>query len=131
MLKSVLQDSSVVKYLLQHENVITENFTVPTGESPSEYIIQLSNHHTGCGSGFIDEKFVYSKSPMYSTFLNECMLCNNKLKIKKAMRAKLYDDVLGTLPVCLITKYCSYCKLTHYPGYAENYDTKQHEAIDV
>ena len=102
VLKSVLQDSSVVKYLLQHENVVTENFTVPTCESPSEYIIKLSNHHTGSGSGFIDKKFVYSKSSIYSMFLNECMVCSNKLKIKKVMRAKLYDDVLACcpLPVC-------------------------------
>ena len=59
VLKSVLQDSSVIKYLLQHENVVTENFTVPTGESPSKYIIQLSNYHSGSGSGsgIIDEKF--------------------------------------------------------------------------
>ena len=125
MLKSVLQDSSVVKYLLQHEDVVTENFSVPTGESPSEYIVQLSNHHTGSGSGFIDDEFIYRKSPLYSTILHQCMVCNNKLKVKKAMRARLYDDVLGTLPICLITKYCSSCKLTYYPGYAENYEAKQ------
>ena len=125
LLKSVLQDSSVVKYLLQHENIVTENFTVPTGESPCDYIIHLCNYHTGRGNGLIDEKFTYSKSPIYSTFLNECMICNSTLKIKKAMRAKLYDDVLGTLPVCLITKYCSSCKLTYYPGFAESYETKQ------
>ena len=124
LLKSVLQDSSVVKYLLQHENIVTENFTVPTGESPCDYIIHLCNYHTGRGNGLIDEKFTYSKSPIYSTFLNECMICNRTLKIKKAMRAKLYDDVLGTLPVCLITKYCSSCKLTYYPGFAESYETK-------
>ena len=76
VLKFVLEDSSVVRYLLQHENVVTENFTVPTGESPSEYIIQLPNHHTGSGSGFIDEKFVYGKSPIYSTFFQSsaCLL---------------------------------------------------------
>ena len=48
-----------------------------------------------------------------------------KQQIKKAMCVKLFDDVLGTLPVCLITKYCSSCKLTYYPGYAENYEAKQ------
>ena len=113
VLKSILQDSSVVKFLLQHKNVVTENFTVPTGESPLQYIIQLCNYHTGSGNGLTDEKFSYSKSPLYSTTLDKCMVCNNKLKIKKAMRAKLFDDVLGTLPVCLITKYCSSCKLTY------------------
>ena len=81
-------------------------------------------YHTGSGNGLIDEKFSYSKSPLYSTTLDKCMVCNNKLKIKKAMRAKLYDDVL-MLPVCLITKYCLSCELIYYPGFAEDYETKQ------
>ena len=46
------------------------------------------------------------------------------LIIKKAMQTNLYDDVLGTSQITVITKYCKCCKFTYYPGYFENYQDK-------
>ena len=40
------------------------------------------------------------------------------------MNATLYDDVLGTLDICIISKYCKNCKVTIYPSYMENYGEK-------
>ena len=51
---------------------------------------------------------------------------HDNLAIKKVVPATLYDDVLGTIPVGIITKYCRLCKLTFYPGYVESYESKVH-----
>ena len=46
------------------------------------------------------------------------------MAIKKVVPATLYDDVLGKIPVGIITKYCRPRKLTFYPGYVESYESR-------
>ncbi len=39
----------------------------------------------------------------------------------------LYDDVLGSYKISIITKYCNHCKHTYYPGYFENWKEKERQ----
>ena len=48
------------------------------------------------------------------------VLCE-KLSIKKYLKVALYDDVMGTMNVAVLTKFCNSSKVTYYPGFFENY----------
>ena len=43
ILVSVLQDNIVLKYLLKHESIIQEYFSVPAGVSPNNHMLSLAN----------------------------------------------------------------------------------------
>ena len=45
--------------------------------------------------------------------------------MKKSMNVILYDDVLGSSNITVLSKYCSSCKLTYYPGYFESFKEKK------
>ena len=40
---------------------------------------------------------------------------------EKNVESTLYDDVLGSNKIAIITKYCSSCQYTYYPGYFESF----------
>ena len=124
-LKSVLEDNIVVKYLLKHESIISKYFNVPDDLDPKTYLLNLANFANGNRYNSSSE-YEYRISPIHCSFLNACSLCHGSLVAKRAINASLYDDVLGTLQVAIISKYCKSCKLTFYPGYVENYEARSH-----
>lgn len=120
ILHEVLQDNQVVTYLLKHEKLIVDYFNVPFNCSPKTFIIELANE-----TAAKPEYPQYHVSPIYTNLMATCKTCNMSLKIKKAMNASLYDDVLGTLDICILSKYCNECKVTYFPTYEENYLEKK------
>ena len=106
--------------MLKHEKLINEYFHVHSDCSPKSYIIGLANESTA------KPKYPqYHVSPIYTNLMAACRTCNMSLKIKKVMNASLYDDVLGTLDICILSKYCNECKITYFPTYLENYLEKK------
>ncbi len=120
----VLADNIVVKYLLKNESIISKYFNVPAGLDPKTYLLNLANF--GSGNRNKSSEYEYRISPIHCSFLSACSFCHGSLVVKKTVNASLYDDVFGTLQVAIISKYCKSCKLTFYPGYAENYETRTH-----
>ena len=121
ILVSVLQDNIVLKYLLKHESIIQEYFSVPAGVSPNNHVLSLANN----AKDELSTTSEYTLFPLYCTTISTCSYCHEKLSIKKALNASLYDDVLGTKKIAILTKYCTQCKVTYYPGFSENYLTKK------
>ena len=120
ILHEILQDTQVVTYLMKHEKLINEYFHVPSDCSPKSFIIGLANE-----SAAKPKYPQYHVSPIYTNLMAACRTCNMSLKIKKVMNASLYDDVLGTLDICILSKYCNECKITYFPTYLENYLEKK------
>ena len=120
LLVSFLQDSNVLIYLKKHEDVIRDYFSVPVGMSPVGYVVALANQSDeNCSSS------QYALSPMYCTTVSKCSFCDKKIAVKKTIKVSLYDDVLGTGDIAVLSKYCTSCKVTYYPGFSENYATKK------
>ena len=117
---SVLKDGDAVQWLLGHEKVMINHYIAPEGVSPSKYILRLQSKI----SEYISEPMTYSLPSLYISSKTECCVCCMKLKVKKCVNATLFDDVLGSKMVSVITKFCTSCKLTYYPGYFEHYENR-------
>ena len=63
-------------------------------------------------------------SPAHATTTQACLFCCKTVSVKKALHVLLYEGVLGTREVAVLTRYCASCKTTYYPGFPENYTTK-------
>ena len=122
LLVTLLQDSNVIVYLKKHEEVIREYFNVPDGVSPISHVVALSNKYFQSKR---QSPLEYRLSPLYCTTKSKCSFCDSKLAVKKTLRITLYDDVLGSREVAVLLKFCKSCKITFYPGFSENYETKK------
>ena len=122
LLVTLLQDSNVIVYLKKHEEVIREYFNVPDGVSPISHVVALSNKYFQSKR---QSPLEYRLSPLYCTTKSKCSFCDSKLAVKKTLRITLYDDVLGSRKVAVLLKFCKSCKITFYPGFSENYETKK------
>ena len=100
--------------------MIREYLNVPEGQSPSCHAVQLANQ-----SDEMSSSSEYALSPIYCSTASKCLFCDRILNVKKTLKVSLYDDVLGTRPIAVLSKYCKSCKLTYYPGFSENYTTKK------
>ena len=123
MNQQILKDDAAVKYLLRHDEMILEHFDVPNGESPGKHILRLSNENIDSKSAV--DKLCYKIQTLYVTKIVNCSICKCFLKLKNHHRMDLYDDVFGTITITVLTKYCTQCKVTYYPGFIDNYKDKQ------
>lgn len=120
ILHDILQDNLVMGYLLKQEHLIVKYFNIPLNTSPKCFIMELAN-----ASATDFEYPQYHVSPINANLMTVCTLCNSTLRIKKTVDTLFFDDVLGTQNLCIISKYCSNCKVTVYPTYQENYQEKK------
>lgn len=127
-MENIVIDESVIKFLLNNEQLIMNCFSVPKDMTPKAFFLQISNEEI---MGNIDSNQSYAKmsnykqQPLYVTKIKDCLSCNSmKLKVKKCIAMKLFDDFFGTSNIFVLTKYCSSCKITYYPGFGENYEMK-------
>ena len=121
--QQILKDEDVVQYLLKNEDIIINCFDVPHDQSPTKFLLCLANE--ACCQRTRKYSKLYSVS-LYSSIRMECTFCTKNLKIKKKLTLQLFDDIFGTNNIIVLTKYCKFCKLTYYPGYAEHYEAKVH-----
>ena len=115
-LSKVLDDSAIIRYLLKNITSMSKIFQRPRrygSIKPPPKDCQWQN-----GKAL--------RLPVHWFWHKECSSCSSKLAIKKVVPATLYDDVLGKIPVGIITKYCRPRKLTFYRGYVESYESKVH-----
>ena len=125
IMNEILDDPKVVQFLLKNENLITKHYNVPAAESPSHFLIKLvNNRFTSDGAVKGNIPRCYYLPSLYSTKLVCCTNCSSDLVVKKVTEATLYDDVLGSFTVDIITKFCKLCKFTYYPGFFEHYEEK-------
>ena len=122
--KLLLKDVNVLKYLIKNEQLILQHFFVPEGESPSHFLLRKANEVSN--EITIEScKMSYSLPSLYVTSNANCVICKYTLEMKKSMNVILYDDVLGSSNITVLSKYCSSCKLTYYPGYFESFKEKK------
>ena len=114
-----LLDPTVINYLLCHQKLIADHFIIPDGDLPERHILRLSNKAIEAPAA-ASSRMCYSLPTIYVTSSTNCSICQRDLKIKNHQNLNLYDDVLGTIVLTVLTKYCSQCKLTYY-----NYKEKQ------
>ena len=123
----IIQDDCNLEFLLKKIELIKFAFNVPDGECPTKFLLTLStiigDSKTRSNGNF--DSCNYSIFPMYVSKIKSCQFCKNDLKIKKSLNVKYFDDVFGTRNIKVLTKYCNSCKLTVYPGFAENHKESQ------
>ena len=106
----LLTDDGILLYLLKNEDIIKICFNVPVDVSLSKFLINLSNKaFKNQGEKKVGTYKIFS---LYATKKKYCSLCNNKLTMKKKLNMTLYDDIMGTQSIVVLTKYCKKCKLT-------------------
>ena len=116
----LVEDEEFVNYLLKNEDIIRKCFKVPEDKSPSTFLVSLA-YESNTKSLMSKE---YSSASLYATKKTCCSFCAKKLKVKKKLNVNVYDDIFGTTSIIILSKYCKSCKLTYYPGYAEDYNAK-------
>ena len=104
----LLRDNEILQYLLKNDELINKSFYVPQCESPSHFILRKANelYLNGVGESSIKVKSYFMPS-LFATLKTNCLTCEKKLVIKKTIESLLYDDVLGSSKVSIISKYCS------------------------
>ena len=122
----------IVKHLLKHEHLILDNFNVQQ-DSPANYILRMADKI------FLDEKVIekvgnhgrsYSMPSLFASLKTNCLTCEKRLIVKKNIQSMLYDEVLGSVKITIISKYCSDCKHIYYPGYFENFSDHLRQYYD-
>ena len=119
---ALLNDVVLIDYLTRNEALIQSAYHIPHDASPAEFLLQLVNDHSinACAPSKVQ---TYSSYLLYASKKTECSFCKSKLKIKKKVIVKLHDDIFGSKNIDVVSKYCKSCKLTIYPGFAENYES--------
>ena len=120
-MQNLLQDQDILTFIRRNEEIITNHFDVPLATNPNHFILQLSNEAEEKKSQLYDS---YKIPRVFASTAKECQFCAKKRSIKKYLKVALYDDVMGTMNVAVLTKFCSSCKVTCYPGFSENYGSK-------
>ena len=124
----LMEDEDAIHYLMKKPEIIKFVFQVED-ECPRTFLIResnsfVSNEPSRHGRHGNNNKYRYSSFPLALTNRKNCDSCTSALKIKKCVDAKLFDDIFGTTQIKVLTKYCSNCKITAYPGFSENHITK-------
>ena len=116
-MENLLVDECVIKYLLRNEELIGECFDLPNDESPSEFLIKLSNEECllEMEKGAPLKKNMkykqYEQHSLYTSILRSCSFCNATLNVKKSIKMFLYDDVFGTTKIIVLTKFCKQARI--------------------
>ena len=125
---NLLRDDKIMQYLLKNQDIVKSNYDVPSNESPSHYIIRMSNElhlNQKLENDSSSKTKCYSLPSIFASKRIFCVVCKRDLTVKKCIQCMLYDDVLGSYKIAIITKYCTHCKYTYYPGYFESWINKE------
>ena len=122
----ILRDGHIVKHLLKHEHLIQDNFDIQQNVTPTNYILRMADELfvDKTVSNSIKSSRSYSMPSLFASLKTKCLTCDKRLVVKKNIESVLYDDVLGSNKITIISKYCSHCKHTYYPGYFESFSEK-------
>ena len=127
----LLKDIKMLDYLLKNVSLVSTHFNIPKGETPRQFLLRISNALSDVIATDVESKKerVYTTKPIFASREVNCPFCKSMLDVKKHLNVNLYDDVLGSSIITLLTKCCNSCKLTYYPGFFESFKEKNDGTI--
>ena len=105
----LLTDTKILNYLLKNIDLTCTHFKIPEEEAPRQFLLRMSNALCDVNSTFdgSNKDRIYALKPIYVSRELNCTMCNAQLDVKKHLNANLYDDVLASSTITILTKYCN------------------------